>query len=268
VERRQDAGDLLLLQQVAPPAAAEYRDAPAGPMEKVAKAVATASAELEAVLPAELKAHSTTIVYVAGGSLALLTLRACTRKFYKSNPFKFGRTGALTADEIGRSIEDYEKFFDQKAGQGIQANQVAGKAKSNTPEFVDKFYRRAGTRRPQQGPQQRLPAHSTLHSCRLRLLACRLPVARSRSAPRLGSLPGREDACARCSRAQSGALVYQPPDLMIRPHQGAWLCCGQALGRASLSVARRRTAPRWLHLHGSRARSAQRLTRAFCRRAA
>jgi len=106
------------------------------------QALDTASAELAKALPDNLKEHSTTIILVAGGGVGLLALRAITRKFYKSNPFKFGRTGALQKDEIGASIDDYNKFFDQKAGQGIQANQVAGKAKSNTPEFVDKFYRR------------------------------------------------------------------------------------------------------------------------------
>jgi len=108
---------------------------------KLQKALDDASTELAKVLPDTLKEHSTTLILVAGGSLGLLTLRAVTRKFYKSNPFKFGRTGALKKDEIGASIDDYNKFFDQKSGQGIQANQVVGKAKSNTPEFVDKFYR-------------------------------------------------------------------------------------------------------------------------------
>ena len=113
-------------------------------MDRVSKAASEASTRLEAVLPEPLKEHSTTLVYVAGGSVAFLTLRAVVRKYYKSNPFKFGRTGALGKDEIGRSIDDYERFFDQKDGRGVQANQVAGKAKSNTPEFVDKFYRCAG----------------------------------------------------------------------------------------------------------------------------
>lgn len=45
---------------------------------------------------------------VAGGAVGLLALRVFTRHFYKSNPFKFGRTGALKADEIGSSIKDYE----------------------------------------------------------------------------------------------------------------------------------------------------------------
>lgn len=110
-------------------------------VERVTQAVGDASAKLQTVLPEPLKEHSTTIVCVAGGSTAFLLLRAITRKYYRSNPFKFGRTGALEMDEIGRSIDDYEKFFDQKDGRGVQANQVAGKAKSNTPEFVDKFYR-------------------------------------------------------------------------------------------------------------------------------
>jgi hypothetical protein len=110
------------------------------------KAVDVAAERVEAVLPESLKAHSSTVVLVAGGSVALLTLRAVQRKFYKSNPFNFGRTGALKPDEINASIVNYEKFFDQQHGQGIQAGQVAGKAKSNTPEFVDKFYRRAAAR--------------------------------------------------------------------------------------------------------------------------
>ena len=108
----------------------------------VSKAVDRAISEVEAMLPDSVKEHSAAIVYTVGGTVAFLALRAAARKFYKSNPFKFGRTGALAKDEIGSSIVDYEKFFDQKAGKGIEDGQVAGKSKSNTPEFVDKFYRR------------------------------------------------------------------------------------------------------------------------------
>ena len=51
--------------------------------EKIHKAVATASDELAKHLPPGMAEHSTLIVYAAGGSVALLTLRALTRKFYK-----------------------------------------------------------------------------------------------------------------------------------------------------------------------------------------
>jgi hypothetical protein len=107
------------------------------------RAVEAAAEPLERHLPESLKAHSSTIVVVAGSGVAYLTLRRLTKTFYKSNPFNFGRTGALSADEINKSIVDYEKFFDQKQGAGIKDGQVAGKKKSNTPEFVDKFYRHA-----------------------------------------------------------------------------------------------------------------------------
>ena len=109
----------------------------------LSRAVEAVAEPLERHLPDSLKAHSATVVLVAGGGVAYLTLRRLTSSFYKSNPFNFGRTGALSADEINKSIVDYEKFFDQKQGAGIKDGQVAGKKKSNTPEFVDKFYRHA-----------------------------------------------------------------------------------------------------------------------------
>jgi hypothetical protein len=110
--------------------------------EAFTRVVDAVAKPLEDVLPEALKEHSATVVLAAGGGLALLTARAVLRNFYKSNPFNFGRTGALSTDEINSSIVNYEKFFDQKDGKGINDGQVAGKAKSNTPEFVDKFYRR------------------------------------------------------------------------------------------------------------------------------
>lgn len=119
---------------------------------------------LESRLPARLKSHAGTVVLVAGGGVGLLALRAVTRHFYKSNPFKFGRTGALKKDEIDSSFTEYEvcprrerpperwrlpglpvprprasvphappapqTFFDQKEGAGIKDGQLAGKAKA------------------------------------------------------------------------------------------------------------------------------------------
>jgi hypothetical protein len=125
------------------------------------RAVEAAAEPLERHLPESLKSHSSTIVLVAGSGVAYLTLRRLTGMFYKSNPFNFGRTGALSADEINKSIVDYEKFFDQKQGAGIKDGQVAGKKKSNTPEFVDKFYRHArggGGGPPAAVGRRRLPS--------------------------------------------------------------------------------------------------------------
>jgi len=51
--------------------------------EKIQKAVKDASDELAKLLPPGAAEHSTLIIYAAGGSVALLTLRALTRKFYK-----------------------------------------------------------------------------------------------------------------------------------------------------------------------------------------
>ena len=51
--------------------------------EKFRKAVKDVSDELAKHLPPGAAEHSTLIIYAAGGSVALLTLRALTRKFYK-----------------------------------------------------------------------------------------------------------------------------------------------------------------------------------------
>jgi hypothetical protein len=103
-----------------------------------------ASEALAERLPEGAKAHASTIIVVAGASVGFYTLRKLTRKIYRTNPFKFGNTGALAPDAIKDGISSYDAFFAQSKGKGIEDNQVAGKAKSNTPEFVDKFYRRAG----------------------------------------------------------------------------------------------------------------------------
>lgn len=95
-------------------------------------------------LPEGAKAHASTIILATGAGVGFYTLRKLTRKIYRTNPFKFGNTGALAPDAIKDGISSYDAFFAQSKGKGIEDNQVAGKAKSNTPEFVDKFYRRAG----------------------------------------------------------------------------------------------------------------------------
>jgi 24-methylenesterol C-methyltransferase len=99
-----------------------------------------ASEALAERLPEGAKAHASTIIVVAGASVGFYTLRKLTRKIYRTNPFKFGNTGALAPDAIKDGISSYDAFFAQSKGKGIEDNQVAGKAKSNTPEFVDKFY--------------------------------------------------------------------------------------------------------------------------------
>ena len=122
--------------------------------------VSTASEKLAAVLPAAAKEHSRTIVLVAGGTVTLLALRALGRAFpgYRTNPFAFGRTGALAKDDIDKSNTDYMNFFAQKEGKGID-----GKIKSNTPEFVDKFYRRAS--RLSSTPRARAIGSAAASSC-------------------------------------------------------------------------------------------------------
>ena len=188
-------------------------------MDRLTKTVSEASTRLEAVLPEQLKEHSTTLVYVAGGSVAALTLRAVLRKYYRSNPFKFGRTGALAKDEIGSSIDDYERFFDQKDGRGVQANQVAGKAKSNTPEFVDKFYRRVwsshGAGRHASGPERhtRLPAPGGGAAG----AGARLPVAYD-SVQRLAP---RTRACAPPAARQGPTASGSHRRHLEGPHRGA-----------------------------------------------
>ena len=188
-------------------------------MDRLTKTASEASTRLEAVLPEQLKEHSTTLVYVAGGSVAALTLRAVLRKYYRSNPFKFGRTGALAKDEIGSSIDDYERFFDQKDGRGVQANQVAGKAKSNTPEFVNKFYRRVwsshGAGRRAAGPERhtRLPVPGGGAAG----AGARLPVAYD-SVQRLAP---RNRACAPPAARQGPTASGSHRRHLEGPHRGA-----------------------------------------------
>ena len=157
------------------------------------RAVDGVAEPLERLLPESLKSHSKTVVLIAGGSVAYLTLRRLTGSFYKSNPFNFGRTGALSADEINKSIVDYEKFFDQKQGAGIKDGQVAGKKKSNTPEFVDKFYRHAA--RARAGPQRRPAAAGCQASAVRRRCTC---AAAGRCRPHLHA-PTASAGAARAS---------------------------------------------------------------------
>ena len=108
----------------------------------MSSAVDRASAALAGALPAALKEHSRSLVLVGGGIVALSTANVLLKSFYKTNPFAFGRTGALDKDTIDSNIKGYESFFNQKDGKGID-----GKKKMSTPEFVDKFYRRAAVLR-------------------------------------------------------------------------------------------------------------------------
>ena len=174
------------------------------------RAVEAAAEPLERHLPESLKAHSSTIVVVAGSGVAYLTLRRLTKTFYKSNPFNFGRTGALSADEINKSIVDYEKFFDQKQGAGIKDGQVAGKKKSNTPEFVDKFYRHAPgaaagrqTRPARAGCQ----ASAVRWRCSSRQRRPGGSHLRRGAAPRCGSRSRARARAARSGRVLRGAAA-------------------------------------------------------------
>lgn len=102
-----------------------------------AKLVATATDRLQEVLPESLKQHSKVLVLTAGGVVAVSVVRYIGKTWYRTNPFAFGRTGALAKDKIDDSINGYNSFFSQKDGKGIEINK-----KMSTPEFVDKFYRR------------------------------------------------------------------------------------------------------------------------------
>lgn len=104
---------------------------------QMAAFVATASDKLKEHLPEALKEHSKLLVVVGGGFVTLTAIKYFGKSFYRTNPFAFGRTGALQKDKIDDSITGYNSFFSQKDGKGIELNR-----KMSTPEFVDKFYRR------------------------------------------------------------------------------------------------------------------------------
>lgn len=107
-------------------------------MAAAQKILAAASDSLKDALPESLKQHSRVLVLTAGGVVAVSVARYIGRSWYRTNPFAFGRTGALKQNEIDDSITGYNSFFSQKDGKGIELNK-----KMSTPEFVDKFYRRA-----------------------------------------------------------------------------------------------------------------------------
>ena len=116
-----------------------------------AQFVAKAADRLQEVLPDSLKQHSKVIVLTAGGVVAISAVRYIGSTWYRTNPFAFGRTGALAKDKIDDSITGYNSFFSQKDGKGIELTK-----KMSTPEFVDKFYRRGGFH---------LPFAAVKHSC-------------------------------------------------------------------------------------------------------
>lgn len=107
---------------------------------KMAQFVATAADRLKEVLPESLKQHSRVLVLAAGGVATVSVVRYIGKTWYRTNPFAFGRTGALAKDQIDDSISGYNSFFSQKDGKGIESTK-----KMSTPEFVDKFYRRGAT---------------------------------------------------------------------------------------------------------------------------
>ena len=120
-------------------------------------AVDRASSALKEALPEALKEHSRALVLVGGSVAALGTAQLLLKSFYKTNPFAFGRTGALDKATIDSNIKGYESFFSQKEGKGID-----GQKKMSTPEFVDKFYRQGLRRYLRRAPRSRRGARAAV----------------------------------------------------------------------------------------------------------
>jgi hypothetical protein len=205
--------------------------------EAFSRVVDAVAKPLEDVLPEALKEHSATVVLAAGGGLALLTARAVMRNFYKSNPFNFGRTGALSADEINNSIVNYEKFFDQKDGKGINDGQVTGKAKSNTPEFVDKFYRCARVRRRRRAGLFRQPCTQSLLHMRRRRAGHAAAGRAAGRAVRAATPPCR---AARGTARRRGAAGARGRAATGRDSPSRWFACFWKRGWASRPPLRAR----------------------------
>jgi len=210
-----------------------------------------ASEALAERLPEGAKAHASTIIVVAGASVGFYTLRKLTRKIYRTNPFKFGNTGALAPDAIKDGISSYDAFFAQSKGKGIEDNQVAGKAKSNTPEFVDKFYRRAGAcvkgggrvgahggRSPSEPARLSCAAFGRQPGSRV---ASALPVRRRRALAGLARWEGRckfgspsLPLVTRLGRPTAALHLAARPALSLGP--GRWTGPGGAGGRRRRSL--------------------------------